>query len=72
MAVSAGAYVAMAFGVLVGGVLLDRLGLRPVYTLVAGTLLVCALSMLGNPAFRALDAPPAGVTTLARREARAV
>jgi MFS family permease len=70
-AISAGAYVAMPFGVLVGGVLLDRLGLRPVYTLVSGALLICTLSMLANPAFRALDASSERTTTLAREEARA-
>jgi MFS family permease len=61
-AISAGANCATPLGVLLGGVLLDALGLRPVYTLVASLFLVCTLAMLLNPAFRELDAPaPAAV-----------
>lgn len=56
-AISAGANCATPLGVLLGGVLLDALGLRPVYTLVASLFLVCTLAMFLNPAFRALDAP---------------
>lgn len=56
-AISAGANLAAPLGVLLGGLLLDRLGLRPVYALVAGSLLVCALAMAFNPVFRELDAP---------------
>lgn len=54
---AAGYSCATPLGVLLGGVLLDRLGLRPVYSLVAGLFLLCTLTMLLNPAFRELDAP---------------
>jgi len=62
-AISVGANCAMPLGVLLGGVLLDALGLRPVYTLVASLFLVCTLAMFLNPAFRALDAPAPAVAT---------
>jgi len=65
-AISAGANCAMPLGVLLGGVLLDALGLRPVYTLVASLFLVCTLAMFLNPAFRALDAPAPAVATAAQ------
>jgi predicted MFS family arabinose efflux permease len=65
-AISVGANCAMPLGVLLGGVLLDALGLRPVYTLVASLFLVCTLAMFLNPAFRALDAPAPAVATAAQ------
>jgi MFS family permease len=70
-AVGAGASLAMPLGVLLGGVLLDRQGLRPVYTLVAGTLLACTLSTLANPALRLMDAPATRALAPVREEVRA-
>jgi MFS family permease len=54
-AISAGANLAMPLGVLVGGVLLDHLSLSLVYGLVAGTFLLCTLTMLFNPIFHQMD-----------------
>jgi MFS family permease len=68
---SAGTSLAMPLGLLLGGILLDRLGLRPVLGLVAGTLLACTLSMLANPAFRAMDATPTRTAGALREEVRA-
>lgn len=65
-AISAGASCATPLGVLLGGVLLDRLGLRPVYSLVAGLFLLCTLTMLLNPAFHEMDAPARPVLDTAR------
>lgn len=64
-AISAGANCATPLGVLLGGVLLDAFGLRPVYTLVASLFLICTLAMFLNPAFRALDAPTPAAAPLA-------
>jgi len=65
-AISAGANCAVPLSVLLGGVLLDALGLRPVYTLVASLFLVCTLAMFLNPAFRALDAPAPAAARVAQ------
>ncbi len=65
-AISAGANCAMPLGVLLGGVLLDAFGLRPVYTLVASLFLICTLVMFLNPAFRALDSPAIVATPAAQ------
>ena len=64
--ISAGANCVTPLGVLLGGVLLDTLGLRPVYTLVASLFLICTLTMFLNPAFRALDAPAPATTGMAQ------
>jgi MFS family permease len=65
-AISAGANCAMPLGVLLGGILLDALGLRPVYTLVASLFLACTLVMFLNPAFHALDPPTPVAATAAQ------
>ncbi|HEY8597653.1 MAG TPA: MFS transporter, partial [Thermomicrobiales bacterium] len=54
-AISAGANMAMPVGVVIGGIMLDRVGLRPVYLLVAVSFLICTVAMLFNPIFHQMD-----------------
>ena len=65
-AINAGSNCAMPIGVLLGGVLLDSFGLRPVYTLVASLFVLCTLAMFLNPAFRALDTPTPATSAVAQ------
>ncbi len=55
-AITAGAFVAMPLGVLLGGFLLEWIGLRPTILGVAACYLAVTFGMLAMPAFRDLDA----------------
>lgn len=55
--ITASAFVAMPLGVLVAGYLLDLAGLRPVLLAVGACYLLTTLTLLFNPALRAMDHP---------------
>ncbi len=65
-ALTASAYVAMPLGTLLGGLLLEWLGVRATVVGMASCYLAVTLSMLAIPAFRELDAPPAPTLTADR------
>ena len=54
-AITAGAYLAMPFGILMAGFALDRIGIQWVLIALGAAYLVTTLSLLINPAIREMD-----------------
>lgn len=59
--VTAGAFAAMPLGVLLAGVVLDRLGLRTTLLAIGAFYVLTTLSLVVNPAIREMDAVPSPI-----------
>jgi MFS family permease len=57
-AISAGANLAMPAGVLLGGFLIDGIGLRGSFAIIGTLYLAATLTLHINPAIRTMDSPP--------------
>lgn len=57
-AISAGANLAMPAGVLLGGFLIDGIGLRGSFAIIGALYLAATLTLRINPAIRTMDSPP--------------